>query len=751
MSDNNNLSGGSSTTTQSYDFKASSRSGYTSGSPKGSSGNIFVQNIGLNPLVNFNFMLRVEGIMDVPCKSVSAFTKENEYEYIKEGGLNDYVHMKRKQISKPFTFSVERYVGIDYVDPLPLGGELILPVLLFVSRFGNKFDLVERAYTFTGCTVISKEYGNLDAEKSGLLTERVTIAYRELLVVDTPGDLEEAIDKMKPFSETRLEPQNAIYNVNEVRKKDMKNVYDYYEKFDFEDEVPVRSMQEHMSIHDLTREQMEKKAQKANKYKFKEGISFRADKTPENPTIPAGGVEGNAIINPGEYRRSEMEEEAVTYEFNTPPSKRTQQKNRDMSDASRTKMEGKAIEFEFKKPFTVERTMQKEHDMTSVSKTDMEKNAVIWDGTSQRAMNEFHKEIYEKEETEETGEEGEESSTEKYPITWDGTSKRGMNEILISQDGRKPKVSKYETVKQREKKAITWDGTSQRAMNKLHKGIYEREETEETGEEGEESSTEKYPITWDGTSKRAMNELHKEIYTKKETEETGEEGEESSTEKYPITWDGTSKRGINEILMNKDGRKPKVAQYETKTKREEKAVKFVFEKAPTVKRTMQKQRSMSEEPKTTMADKAIKWEGKSKRGMNEELMSMDGRAPKVKQYETEEQMKAKAVKFEFKKSATGNRTMQKQRNMKDSAKKDMEGKAVEYEFNKPDSSKRTMQEERGIKEIRKSDMEKKASYVAKYEIKEKKDKENATPVRSRIAPHEDERPTPRIWQPVKKK
>ena len=160
-----------------YTFQASKRKGYSSNA-KGS-GNNFVSNIGLNPLVNFNFMLRVEGIMDVPCKSVSAFTKENEFEYIKEGGLNDYVHLKRKQIQKPFTFTVERYVGTDILDPLPLGAELILPVLLFVSRFGNRFDVVERTYTFTGCTVISKEYGRLDAEKSGLLTENVTIAYRD--------------------------------------------------------------------------------------------------------------------------------------------------------------------------------------------------------------------------------------------------------------------------------------------------------------------------------------------------------------------------------------------------------------------------------------------------------------------------------------------------------------------------------------------------------------------------------------------
>ena len=85
------------------------------------SGNILVRNYGNNPAVNFNFLLRVEGIYDLPCRSVHVFQKENEYELIQEGGLNDYVHMRRKPISKPFTFQVERYVGTDILDPLANG------------------------------------------------------------------------------------------------------------------------------------------------------------------------------------------------------------------------------------------------------------------------------------------------------------------------------------------------------------------------------------------------------------------------------------------------------------------------------------------------------------------------------------------------------------------------------------------------------------------------------------------------------
>lgn len=153
-----------------------------------STDNALVFNQGLNPLVGFNFMLRVELLYDLPCKSVKSFSREMEYEYIQEGGLNDYVHMRRKPISKPFYLEVERYVGIDYVDPMPNGAELALPVMLFVSRYQDRFipGAVARTYVFTGCTVTKKEFGELDAERSGLLTETTTLAYREMLCVDIP-------------------------------------------------------------------------------------------------------------------------------------------------------------------------------------------------------------------------------------------------------------------------------------------------------------------------------------------------------------------------------------------------------------------------------------------------------------------------------------------------------------------------------------------------------------------------------------
>ncbi|MBR3603025.1 MAG: hypothetical protein IKL49_11995 [Lachnospiraceae bacterium] len=148
--------------------------------------NILVLNQSDNVLVNYNFMLRVEGIYDLPCKSVHSFTKENEFEYVQEGGLNDYVHMLRKPVSKPFSFTVERYVGMDIVPPLPLGAELVLPVILMVAPNANQFDKAKRTFVFTGCTVMSKTYGELNAEKSDLLTETIVIGYREMTEVTVP-------------------------------------------------------------------------------------------------------------------------------------------------------------------------------------------------------------------------------------------------------------------------------------------------------------------------------------------------------------------------------------------------------------------------------------------------------------------------------------------------------------------------------------------------------------------------------------
>ncbi len=187
-----------------------------------------------NPITAFNFVLEVEGVYFMPLKTVRAFTKENEYEYIREGGVNDYVHLKRKPISKPFTFQVERYIGTErFLDPLANGVELILPVILYVYRHKARQGITAEApawpariYTFTGCTVMSKEYGELNAEKSGLLVETTTISYRELVVVNGVFNIDEAAewdpsdDEMKQAKGPGLKTKYAAFQPNDDTSKD---------------------------------------------------------------------------------------------------------------------------------------------------------------------------------------------------------------------------------------------------------------------------------------------------------------------------------------------------------------------------------------------------------------------------------------------------------------------------------------------------------------------------------------------------
>jgi len=137
-----------------------------------------------DPLTGYNFCLRVDGKYDLPCKSIQSFEYGNEYEYIREGGLNDYVHIRKKQASQPRTFQVERYVGIEKTDYLEVGKSFSIPLMLFVSNKAGDFQRVARTYVFIGCTVINKKYGDMDASRSELLTETTTIAYQQLLCVN---------------------------------------------------------------------------------------------------------------------------------------------------------------------------------------------------------------------------------------------------------------------------------------------------------------------------------------------------------------------------------------------------------------------------------------------------------------------------------------------------------------------------------------------------------------------------------------
>ena len=294
-------------------------------------------NQGLTPLVNYNFTLQVEGVYNLPCKSVHVFHRENEYETLQEGGLNDYVHMLRKPISKPMTFQVERYVGIDMFDPLALGTDLILPVLLQVSRYvgnGEVLDLadsMQRVYTFTGCTVIAKDFGELSAERSGLLVETTTIAYREMLCVDNPStrSKRKAWSMKKDHANMERDAElksnkRANYGINELTKQELEERARMYV------DKNVKDIPEH--VYDY-------KGKKVTKIKISDdrGIATTNEMAPISERekaakrffMPGGkslsGYKGrsgkSAIVNKDELSREEMEKRAREGGANIPEMK----------------------------------------------------------------------------------------------------------------------------------------------------------------------------------------------------------------------------------------------------------------------------------------------------------------------------------------------------------------------------------------------------------------------------------------------
>ncbi len=146
-----------------------------------------------NPLSSYNFLVRVNGISDIPCKSVHMFAKQCDYEYIKEGGVNDHVHVKRKQAQGPNIVKIERYVSDDVLTTFGgPGSKMILPMLVLVSKYPGEFSSPYRMYTFTGCTVMKVEYGELSAENGQLLTEIISISYEDVVCVDNPMAKEKA-------------------------------------------------------------------------------------------------------------------------------------------------------------------------------------------------------------------------------------------------------------------------------------------------------------------------------------------------------------------------------------------------------------------------------------------------------------------------------------------------------------------------------------------------------------------------------
>lgn len=176
-----------------------------------------------NPLINNIFLLRVDAIYDLACTKVSGIVQEKEYEHITEGGVNDYVQLREKPSSKPNILEVQRYIGEWDINPLPVGKRFTIPLVLYVDRHLDLFVNAPMSFTFSGCVVLSKKYGELNAEHSGLMTETTQIAYQEVTVKKQKF---EAVPQLWEFDQSGNKYQGvgirrAQYDKNEIRKKDM--------------------------------------------------------------------------------------------------------------------------------------------------------------------------------------------------------------------------------------------------------------------------------------------------------------------------------------------------------------------------------------------------------------------------------------------------------------------------------------------------------------------------------------------------
>lgn len=179
-----------------------------------------------NPLISNIFLLRVDAVYDLACTKVSGIVQEKEYENIVEGGVNDYVQLREKPSSKPNILQVERYIGEKYLDPLPVGKRCEIPLVLYVARHLKAFTDAPMTFTFSGCTVLSKKYGDLDAEHSGLLKETIQIAYQKVAVEKKANETIMPLWKFdksgKKYGGTGL--RRAQYDKNEIRKKEMEGM-----------------------------------------------------------------------------------------------------------------------------------------------------------------------------------------------------------------------------------------------------------------------------------------------------------------------------------------------------------------------------------------------------------------------------------------------------------------------------------------------------------------------------------------------
>ena len=76
-------------------------------------------------------------------------------------------------------------MGTEQDNVLSLGTIFSMPVQILIARYPGEFENPKRIFEFKGCVVMEKKYGELNAEKSEILTEITTIAYQTMTCKDT--------------------------------------------------------------------------------------------------------------------------------------------------------------------------------------------------------------------------------------------------------------------------------------------------------------------------------------------------------------------------------------------------------------------------------------------------------------------------------------------------------------------------------------------------------------------------------------
>lgn len=135
--------------------------------------------MGYDIYTNMNFTVRADG-REIPCRSVQGMQRQREQEFIREGGQNDFVHVRPKPVSRAQILKLECLASKSNEDILPLGRILSEPLVVETKPDASSGKLVR--FTFGGCMVVDKIYGDLRAEKGGLLEETISVAYQEMKV-----------------------------------------------------------------------------------------------------------------------------------------------------------------------------------------------------------------------------------------------------------------------------------------------------------------------------------------------------------------------------------------------------------------------------------------------------------------------------------------------------------------------------------------------------------------------------------------